>query len=242
MPLPPLSSTMRNFCGILLCACALLFTLPAAHAGVVISGTRFVYPAGKKSITFAVRNPSTTTWLIHTKVNQGGAWTGADRPETAQSMFVATPPLFTLKPARENSVRLTFTDGALPDDRESLFTLSVAAIPEGQREGNSVQTAIRSRFKLFYRPAKLPGEPDAAYQALRWSSANGTVTLENPTPWYVTLYQLSLNDKKFADSGLVAPFSTRSFAGCQQVSRCDIRWQAINEYGRILPELTRHVR
>ena len=233
---------MLNFPGILLSACALLTAVPAAHAGVVISGTRFIYPAGEKSITFAVRNPSTSTWLIHTKVNAGGSWKGADQPETTQNTFIATPPLFTLRPDRENTVRLTFTDGALPTDRESLFTLIVAAIPEGKNGGNSVQTAVRSRFKLFYRPAKLPGEPEGAYQALRWSYGNGAVTVENPTPYYVTLFQLSLNDKKLADSGLVAPYAKRTFAGCQQASRCDIRWHAINEYGRILPEITRHVR
>ena len=51
-----------------------------AQAGVVIGGTRFVYPEREKSISFSVRNPSDESYLIYTKVEPGGLWTGADAP------------------------------------------------------------------------------------------------------------------------------------------------------------------
>ncbi|KAG1715589.1 hypothetical protein ID866_1566 [Astraeus odoratus] len=140
-----------------------------AQAGVVIGGTRFVYPEREKSISFSVRNPSDESYLIYTKVEPGGLWTGADAPHGVQSAFVATPQLFSLRPQRENTIRLIFTGGKLPENRETLFTLNVAAIPSANPHTTGVQTA-----------------------ALRWSRNKNNVVVNNPTPYYITLYQLSL--------------------------------------------------
>ena len=101
-----------------------------------------------------------------------------------------------------------------------------------------MQTAVRSRFKLFYRPTGLTGNPDDAYQALRWSRNKNNVVVNNPTPYYITLYQLSLGGKRIADGGLVAPFSERALEGCPDPGVCQVRWQAINDYGRIMPVRT----
>lgn len=209
-----------------------------AQAGVVIGGTRFVYPEREKSISFSVRNPSDESYLIYTKVEPGGLWTGADAPHGVQSAFVATPQLFSLRPQRENTIRLIFTGGKLPENRETLFTLNVAAIPSANPHTTGVQTAVRSRFKLFYRPTGLTGNPDDAYQALRWSRNKNNVVVNNPTPYYITLYQLSLGGKRIADGGLVAPFSERALEGCPDPGVCQVRWQAINDYGRIMPVRT----
>lgn len=209
--------------------------VPQARAGVTIGGTRFVYPERKKSISFSVRNPSDASYLIYTKVEPGGLWAGSETPPGLQSAFVATPQLFSLHPERENTVRLIFTGGVIPEDRETLFTLSVSAIPSANKHSAGVQTAVRSRFKLFYRPAGLTGNPDDAYQALRWSRSKSKVVVYNPTPYYITLYQLSLGGKNIPDGGVVAPFSKRELEGCQDAALCQVRWQTINDYGRIMP-------
>lgn len=215
---------------------ALLLTdMATARAGVVISGTRFIFPEGEKSITFTVRNPSNTSWLIYPKISRGGIWAGANEPEKEQREFIASPQLFTLRPERENSVRLLYTGGALPQDRETLFTLSVASIPSGKNATHSVQTAIRSRFKLFYRPKNLPGNPEEAGQALRWAPTKTGVSVENPTPYYVTLFNLKMNGIEIPEGGIVAPFSKRDIPGCLGAKSCLIGWQSINDYGRIMP-------
>lgn len=208
------------------------------HAGVTIGGTRFVYPEGEKSISFSVRNPSQQSYLIYTKVEPGGAWQGADAPPSIHTAFVATPQLFSLHPARENTVRLIFTGGGLPADRETLFTLIVAAIPSSNNHSTGVQMAVRSRFKLFYRPAGLTGPPDDAWKTISWSRSQSKVTINNPTPYYITLFNLRIGDKSIDDAGIVAPLSQRLLDGCQTTKTCQIRWQTINDYGRIMPVKT----
>lgn len=243
MPQRHLSLIMRkrSFGAALLTLFFLSLPLLQAKAGVVIGGTRFVYPEREKSISFSVRNPSDESYLIYTKVEPGGLWTGADIPHGLQSTFVAMPQLFSLHPERENTVRLIFTSGDVPADRETLFTLNVAAIPSANHDVSGVQTAVRSRFKLFYRPAGLAGKPDDAYQALHWSRSKNKVVVNNPTPYYVTLYQLSLGGKSIPDGGVVAPFSERLLDGCITPGLCEVRWQTINDFGRIMPVRTQTV-
>lgn len=149
-----------------------------------------------------------------------------------------TPPLFALKAAREGTLRIVYTGSGmagLPRDRESLFTLSIATIPAGQRQDNSVELAVRTHLKLFYRPAGLQGSAQDAWQQLRWSKKSQHLVVENPTPYYVTLFNLQLNGQKNRHAGLVAPYSKRLIEGCQSVKRCTLRWQGINDYGRVMP-------
>lgn len=71
--------------------------------------------------------------------------------------------------ARQKTQCGWFIPAPLPADRESLFTLSIAAIPSGKPEANRVQMAFRSALKLLYRPEGLAGNPQQAYRHLIWS-------------------------------------------------------------------------
>lgn len=92
-------------------------------------------------------------------------------------------------------MRVVYTGAPLPADRESLFTLSIAAIPSGKPEANRVQMAFRSALKLLYRPDGLAGNPQQAYRHLIWSLTPDGATVRNPTPYYVTLFLLRANER-----------------------------------------------
>lgn len=222
---------MRNLIVILL---TLLCGNTWVQAGVVIGATRVVYGAQQNSVALSLRNNSPFSWLINSKISTGGRWAGTSSG-VAKAPFVITPPLFSLKAGRESTLRIIHTGGKLPQDRESLFTLSIATIPSGQPGDNSVQIAVRSRLKLFYRPAGLKGSAQNAWRKLRWSLAGNQLRVENPTPYYVTLYRLGINGRAIRDAGVVAPFSQRLTRWCQAAQPCMIRWQSINDYGRIMP-------
>ena len=71
--------------------------------------------------------------------------------------FVITPPLFVMKPASESAVKIMFNGKALPEDRETLYWMTVKAIPQQTKSGsgNSLQFASANRIKVFYRPESL---------------------------------------------------------------------------------------
>ncbi|MBW9417974.1 fimbria/pilus periplasmic chaperone [Enterobacter roggenkampii] len=220
---------------ILIPVLAILTFISFAHAGVVIGGTRFVYPEKQHSITVSVRNKSTLPWLVSAKIYAGGNWPGATSAPQATSALVATPALFALQGGRENSIRIFRADEGLPADRETLFTLSISTIPASKTSSDNVQMAVRSSFKVFYRPEGLNGNPENAYREILWSYSANQLVVKNPPPYYVTLFQTRINNKSIDNAGIIAPFSQRTMDECQKAPRCEIRWQTINDYGRVMP-------
>ena len=226
---------MRNF------ICVLLVFLSAAalpvQAGVIIGGTRFVFGEKQNSLNISLRNNSDSLWLVNTRVLNGGDWPGSPSA-IGTAPFMATPPLFSLGAGRENKIRLVRTGGNLPSDRESLFTLSIATIPAGRPAPDAVQLAVRSRLKLFWRPSGLAGEPQEAYRQLCWQASKGGLVVTNPTPFYVTLFQLTAGGRTQKNAGMVAPFTTRQTGWCPGTLNCIVRWQSINDYGRVMPAVS----
>lgn len=212
-----------------------------ASAGVVIGGTRFVYGEKQHGLMVSVRNKSDNTYLINARTETGGDWAGSDIPVTKRSPFIVTPPLFALKPDGEYTLRIIQAGGELAENKESLFTLDIASIPSGKAEPNSVQIAVRTRLKLFYRPADLKGNPQQAYTQLQWHREGGDIVINNPSPYYVTLFQLSVNGVPIDNAGMVPPLGSRKVNWCHGSGACQLRWQTINDYGRIMPAVTLNV-
>lgn len=206
----------------------------ASHAGVAIGGTRFVYEEKNPQLNITLENSDARPYLVKTQILQPDTFPGAERG--AVSPFVATPPLFVLNGGKQNKIRLVSDGGALTKDKETLFDLVITAIPSSTEKAsdNTVQVAIRSHLKLFYRPANLQGNPEKAYQHISWKRDGGGVTVKNPTPFYVTLFGVTVNGNSVNNAGVVAPFGSRKMAWCTEGERCLIQWQSINDFGKTL--------
>lgn len=188
-----------------------------AHASVVIAGTRVVFPAEQGETTVRLSNEGQLPALVEAWIDDGNA---ESTPDTAKVPFLVTPPLARMNPGKGQSLRIVYTGQPLPADRESLFWLNVLEIPPkptnvtGEAQ-NTLQFAVRSRLKLFFRPAKLAGDPLAAGGQLQWklvTDGHGyALEAHNPTPYYVTLNNLTLhagNTSYEADTGMVAPLAS----------------------------------
>lgn len=195
---------------------ALCLAMTPAHASVVIGGTRVVFPAQQGEVTVRLSNESDHPALVEAWIDTGNP---NSTPDSVSTPFLITPPLFRMDPHKDQSLRILFTQGSqpLPTDRESLFWLNVLEIPPKpsgpQYAGsNYLQFAIRSRLKLFYRPADLPDDALKAPDKLTFKAAAGqgaTLEVHNPTPYYVTISNLSLgtdNKPSPETNGMVAPF------------------------------------
>jgi len=97
-----------------------------------------------------------------------------------------------------------------------LNVLEVPPKPTGpQFQGKNVlQMAIRSRLKLFYRPADLAGNPQKAPSELTFKAASeagsAALVVHNPTAYYITVGLLTVNvggTSHKVDTGMVAPDS-----------------------------------
>ncbi len=195
---------------------ALCLGVPHAQANVLIGGTRVVFPAKDGEVTVRLTNDNDHPVLVESWIDRGNVHS---TPESVDVPFLITPPLFRMEAKKEQSLRIVFTHEQIPADRESLFWLNVLEVPPKptgpQTEGqNILQLALRSRLKLFYRPAALPGDPLEAPEKLTWRVvADGkgyALEAHNPTPYHVTISELSVatgSRDVTADIGMLAPFS-----------------------------------
>ncbi|MGH8144977.1 MAG: fimbrial biogenesis chaperone [Rhodanobacteraceae bacterium] len=224
---------------------ALCLVAPCAHASVVIAGTRVVFDAGQGETTVRLTNDNTRPALVEAWIDDGDAHS---TPDSARTPFLITPPLFRMEPHKDQSLRILYVQGSkpLPADRESLFWLNVLEIPPKPTgvaaDKNTLQFAIRSRLKFFYRPANLPGDSTQAPGRLIFTAAtegqNVTLVAHNPTPYYITISKLSMEvgGKMIAsDTGMVAPFSDLklSVKGLSQppAAGTAVTFSTINDYG-----------
>jgi len=194
---------------VFLCVCV----ATAAQASVVVGGTRVVFPAQQGEATVRLTNENDHAALVEAWIDTGDL---NSTPNSVSTPFLITPPLFRMDPHKDQSLRIIYTQGSqpLPTDRESLFWLNVLEVPpkpSGQQAAgqNYLQFAIRSRLKLFYRPASLPGNAMKAPEKLSFTSQGTALVAHNPTPYYVTISKLSLGpDGKPIEgaSGMAAPF------------------------------------
>ncbi len=117
--------------------------------------------------------------------------------------------------------------------------MNVKAIPsmdKSKLSENTLQLAIISRIKLYYRPAKLAMAPDQAAEKMTFRRGADKLTLVNPTPYYLTVTDLKAGTKALENT-LVPPLgevSVKLPAGAGK----DISWQTINDYGALTPRMT----
>ena len=236
-----MNSLIRAIGVALLAACALA---PAAQAAVLIGGTRVVLNAKEGETTLRLSNDNANPALVQAWIDRGDP---KSTPDTVDTPFLVTPPMFRMEPSRDQNLRILYTRESLPADRESLFWLNVLDVPPKpsgpEAEGkNFLQLAVRSRLKLFFRPEGLQGDPSKAPAALIFqtvaASGGAVLLIKNPTPYHVTLTEVALDagGRTYkAEAGMVAPLSEvrLPMAGLSApaAAGAPVRFGAINDFG-----------
>lgn len=136
-----------------------------------------------------------------------------------------------------NTLRIiNATNHQLPGDRESLFWVNVKAIPameKDQKNENTLQLAIISRIKMFYRPTHLAMAPEEAPAMLRFRRSGSILTLINPTPYFITVTNMKAGNSNLPNT-MVPPKGEVSVDIPHAVTG-DISFQTINDYGALTP-------
>ena len=221
----------------------LSFSTCDANAGVVITGTRIVFPLEEHEATVRLTNKGDGPALVQTWVDSGDA---AIDPNQADAPFLVEPPISRIEPGKGQSIRLIHTGEPLPQDVESLFfnVLDVPPKPSGQNaERNLLQFALRTRIKLFLRPPGLPDTAMEAPAAVTWyiEQAGGGLRLvaKNPTPYHVILDRIEAVSKQGSvvndEGGQIAPRSEQSFSieglTGSPATWTQVRYMTINDHG-----------
>ncbi|MQR00688.1 fimbrial biogenesis chaperone [Glaciimonas soli] len=231
-----------------LALCAAMWA-QCAHASVVITGTRVIFPGENREVTVRLLNDGDTPALVQTWIDTGNE---KQPPEQIVVPFALTPSIFRLDQGNGQSLRLLYTGEPLPEDRESLFWLNVLEVPpkaSSSDGANRIQLAFRTRIKLMFRPAGLPDKATPATQ-LRWEIVRQpddkdlAVKVTNPSAYVVNFGSIELvaDGHKYAlQPGFVRPREsvTLSAHGVKTAPvRATVDYSVIDDWGVIRPQKT----
>ncbi|HDI3208083.1 TPA: fimbria/pilus periplasmic chaperone [Vibrio cholerae] len=167
-----------------------------AFAGVSLDRTRVIYVGGTKSMTINIHNNSDKLPFL------AQAWLEDSNGHKISSPFIVLPPIQRLEPNMDSLVKIQALANVdtLPKDRESLFYFNLREIPPRNEKPNTLQLALQSRIKFFYRPQALidrsllkkkPWQEEVTLHKIREG-----YELHNPTPYYVTFTSLAIGERK----------------------------------------------
>lgn len=191
----------------------LLLCIQAGYAGVIINTTRVIFPGNQDSTEIQLTNSGEMPSLVQSWVDEGDI---NSSPETTGAPFMVVPPVTRIAGDGGQQLKIRILENRLPRDRESVFYLNVVDIPAKTAvTGNTLQFALRTRIKLFYRPETLPLPPDDVPEQISVSLSGETLILNNPSPYYFTLSALVSgggNTPSHISTVMLAPYSENRVA------------------------------
>lgn len=208
--------------------------------GIQLESTRVIYPQGAKNgVNFTIINHTQLVYLLQSRV---APWMTLSEDLTEASPFIVLPPLVRFAPNDEITLRIKLTNNQLPKDRESIFKLQLKAIPSqptrdnvSEDNDNKMVLALQNSLKLFYRPEGLPiMSIEDRSQALRIIEQDSKLTITNPSPYYITLAEVNIDERPLAIDGqrMIAPFSSATFHYSSLKAKT-VSWKLIDDQGKI---------
>jgi len=162
-----------------------LTVIKPASAAVALDRTRVIVGGGTVATTLNIRNNSKDTPYLA----QG--WIEDENGKKIQSPLLVVPPLQRMEPDSRGQLKVQPLPAvsALPQDRESLYYFNLREVPPKSNKPNTMQLALQTRVKLFYRPQGLTIDHNAPAPQLKLTlkKSGDRYMAVNPTPYYVTL-------------------------------------------------------
>ncbi|WP_135637821.1 fimbria/pilus periplasmic chaperone [Serratia nematodiphila] len=168
-----------------------LLVAQQASAAIALDRTRVIFNGGDKSVSMSISNENKQLPYLA----QG--WIEDADGKKISSPLTVLPPVQRLEPGAKSQVKVQGLPAAntLPQDRETLFYFNLREIPPKSDKPNTLQLALQTRIKLFYRPKAIavtnPESVAPWQEKLTLTKQGDGYQVNNPTPYYVTLVDAS---------------------------------------------------
>ncbi|EPM2313262.1 fimbria/pilus periplasmic chaperone [Escherichia albertii] len=207
-----------------------------AHAGIVIYGTRIIYPAENKEVMVQLMNQGNRSSLVQAWIDDGDT---SLPPEKIQVPFMLTPPVAKVGANSGQQIKIRIMPNRLPTNKESIFYLNILDIPPNSPEDegkNALKFAMQNRIKLFYRPVGVASVNKETFKKLRVNNSSNGLVIKNDSANWVTISDVKANSVKMNyETIMIAP---------QESQRVDVKnhnansWQLtiIDDHGNYISE------
>lgn len=156
-----------------------------ASAAIALDRTRIIFDGSQKSVSLNVTNQNKQLPYLA----QG--WLEDEQGNKIQGPLTVLPPVQRIEPGKPSQVKIQALPAvnSLPQDRETIYYFNLREIPPKSNKPNTLQIALQTRIKLFYRPAgvALDKLAPAPQEQLTLTKQGDKYMVHNPTPYYVTL-------------------------------------------------------
>ncbi|WP_286932915.1 fimbria/pilus periplasmic chaperone [Leclercia sp. UBA5958] len=219
-----------NFWFSLILLTASVTTSVAQAGGIMLGGTRLIYPANQKQVSMQVRNTSdASSFLVQSWIEEANGTKSQD--------FVVTPPMYVSGPGKENVLRVMYVGQAVNPEKETLYYLNTKAIPsldKNKLDGKNVlMVAAVTRIKLFVRPQGLKPSVIDAPSFLQVTRQGDKVKVHNPTPYHITLAQIRIGGSNIPDI-MINPQDNAEFPYRANTGN-EFKFRTIDDYGALTP-------
>ena len=182
-------------------------------AAVAMDRTRVILNGNEESVSVVVTNNNEKLPYL------AQAWIENANGVKISSPIAVVPPIQRLEPKKKSQIRLDALPAVkqLPQDRESVYYFNLREIPPRTDKPNTLQIALQTKVKLFYRPAAIvPAENSYLnpwQEKLTVKKNGGSITINNPTPYFIKLIDIKSSAKGKAVKGfkpvMIAPKSDK---------------------------------
>lgn len=159
------------------------------HAAIALDRTRVIFDGSQKSVSLRISNQNKQLPYLA----QG--WLEDEEGNKIKNPLIVLPPVQRVEPGKPGQVKIQALPAVagLPQDRETIFYFNLREIPPRSDKSNTLQIALQTRIKLFYRPASImPKSNQSPWQEqLTLSKKGNKFIVNNPTPYYVTIVDAS---------------------------------------------------
>ncbi|EOC0416709.1 fimbria/pilus periplasmic chaperone [Cronobacter malonaticus] len=161
-----------------------------ASAAIALDRTRVVYNGGEKSISLSISNENKNLPYL------AQAWVEDAQGNKITSPLNVLPPVQRVEAGARSQVKLQASPAvaSLPQDRETLFYFNLREIPPRSNKPNTLQIALQTRIKLFYRPAAIALDKTQAangdwVEKVTLTRQGDKYVVNNPTPYFLTIVE-----------------------------------------------------
>lgn len=208
---------------------AALMLSQAANASLSTDQTRYIFPGDRESLTITVKNNDKE------RTFGGQAWVDNIVEKDTRPTFVVTPSFFKVKANGQQTLRVIMASDHLPQDKESVYWLNLQDIPPALK-GSGLAIALRTKLKLFYRPAALVAGRKGAEEGISLQTRpDGKTLLVNTTPYiYAIGGLLDAKDKAVSVDNDTAQKLLMFMPGDEVVVKGAVaKVSSLNDYGAL---------
>jgi len=173
---------MKINCMTRLQAAWLLIFSGSSLAALSVDQTRYIFESNRESVSIVVENAAKQTY-------GGQMWVENREGTDTRPAFIVTPSFFKVSGESKQVLRVVNVLKTMPEDKESVFWVNLQEIPPVNKEGG-LSIALRTKVKLFYRPADLMRGREVAEEDLSLVKTRDKTELVNTTPYVFTILKL----------------------------------------------------